>query len=164
MNLLTGVTVVDFSRVLAAPWPQILAELGAEVIKIERPGQGDEARAMEPRMESGESAYFFAFNRGKRSVVLDLKTEEGQETARRLVAKADALVENFLPGTMERLGLGYRRLAADNPGLVYVSNTGFGQAGPNAQRKGYDTIFQALSGITRSPATPAVLRPRRESP
>jgi crotonobetainyl-CoA:carnitine CoA-transferase CaiB-like acyl-CoA transferase len=149
VNLLSGFTVVDFSRVLAGPMAtQILAELGAEVIKIERPGRGDEARVMEPRLASGESAYFFAFNRGKRSVVLDLKTEEGQETARRLVAKADALVENFLPGTMERLGLGYPRLAADNPGLVYVSNTGFGQVGPNAQRKGYDTIFQALSGIT----------------
>ncbi|MEV0316421.1 CaiB/BaiF CoA transferase family protein [Nonomuraea fuscirosea] len=155
MNLLAGITVVDFSRVLAGPMAtQILAELGADVIKIERPGAGDESRGMQPLLPNGESAYFFAFNRGKRSVTLNLKTEQGRETARRLVAKADVLVENFLPGTMDRLGLGYRRLAAENPGLVYVSCTGFGQTGPNAHLRGYDTIFQALSGITSTTGHP----------
>lgn len=149
MSPLAGVTVVDFSRVLAGPMAtQILAELGAEVIKIERPGSGDESRRMQPLLPGGESGYFFAFNRAKRSVTLNLNTARGQVLARELVSTADVLVENFLPGTMDRLGLGYDTLAADNPGLIYVSSTGFGQSGPNAGRKGYDTIFQALSGIT----------------
>jgi crotonobetainyl-CoA:carnitine CoA-transferase CaiB-like acyl-CoA transferase len=145
---LTGVTVLDFSRVLAGPMAtQILAELGAEVIKIERPRVGDESRHYEPILAGGESAYFFAFNRGKRSVTINLKSEAGQDLARRLCAHADVVVENFLPDVMAGLGLGYQRLAADNPGLVYVSNTGFGQFGPYRDRNGYDTVFQALSGI-----------------
>jgi crotonobetainyl-CoA:carnitine CoA-transferase CaiB-like acyl-CoA transferase len=144
---LAGVTVLDFSRVLAAPMAtQVLAELGATVVKVERPGSGDETRGFEPRLPHGESAYFFAFNRGKRSITLDLKDERGRDVARRLAARADVVVENFLPGTMDRLGLGYADLAADNPSLVYVSATGFGQTGPDRLRKGYDTVFQALSG------------------
>ncbi|AQW55948.1 CaiB/BaiF CoA transferase family protein [Streptomyces violaceusniger] len=145
---LDGITVLDFSRVLAAPMAtQVLAELGATVIKVERPGRGDETRGFEPRLPHGESAYFFAFNRGKRSITLDLKDPRGQDLARRLATGADVVVENFLPGAMERLGLGYDRLAADNPALVYVSATGFGQSGPDRARKGYDTVFQALSGV-----------------
>ncbi|MGH3242017.1 MAG: CaiB/BaiF CoA transferase family protein, partial [Spirillospora sp.] len=158
MRPLDGVTVVDFSRVLAGPLAtQILADLGAEVIKIERPGGGDESRAFEPKLPAGESAYFFAFNRGKRSVTLNLRTPRGQEIARDLAARADVLVENFMPGTMDKHGLGYEALAALNPGLIYVSSTGFGQSGPYADRKGYDTVFQALSGImalTGHPDTP----------
>ncbi|MFK0244675.1 CaiB/BaiF CoA transferase family protein [Amycolatopsis azurea] len=145
---LEGITVLDFSRVLAAPMAtQILGELGATVIKVERPGSGDETRGFEPRLPAGESAYFFAVNRGKRSVTLDLKSPRGRDAARRLAARADVVVENFLPGTMDRLGLGYEDLAAGNEGLVYVSATGFGQTGPDRSRKGYDTVFQALSGI-----------------
>jgi crotonobetainyl-CoA:carnitine CoA-transferase CaiB-like acyl-CoA transferase len=145
---LAGITILDFSRVLAAPMAtQILAELGATVVKVERPGSGDETRGFEPRLPHGESAYFFAFNRGKRSVTLDLKDERGRDVARRLAAGADVVVENFLPGVMDRLGLGYDALSADNPGLVYVSTTGFGQTGPDRSRKGYDTVFQALSGV-----------------
>ncbi|MFI2332301.1 CaiB/BaiF CoA transferase family protein [Nocardia rhamnosiphila] len=145
---LAGTTVLDFSRVLAGPLAtQILAELGAAVIKVERPRAGDETRAFEPRLPQGESAYFFAFNRGKRSVTLDLKDPRGQDVARRLAAGADIVVENFLPGAMDRLGLGYADLSAGNPGLVYVSATGFGQSGPDRTRKGYDTVFQALSGV-----------------
>ncbi|MEU8707393.1 CoA transferase [Streptomyces sp. NPDC048565] len=145
---LAGITVLDFSRVLAAPMAtQILAELGATVIKVERPGGGDETRGFEPRLPQGESAYFFAFNRGKRSITLDLKNPRGQEVARRLAARADVVVENFLPGAMTRLGLGYEELSALNPELVYVSATGFGQSGPDRLRKGYDTVFQALSGV-----------------
>ncbi|WP_433272291.1 CaiB/BaiF CoA transferase family protein [Actinosynnema sp. CS-041913] len=145
---LSGVTVLDFSRVLAGPMAtQVLAELGAEVIKVERPGAGDESRGMQPVLPSGESAYYFAFNRGKRSVVLDLKSERGRRLARDLAATADVLVENFLPGAMDRLGLGYRALSEVNPGLVYVSCTGFGQEGPYSDRRGYDTVFQALSGL-----------------
>ncbi|MDX3053606.1 CoA transferase [Streptomyces sp. NE06-03E] len=145
---LTGITVLDFSRVLAAPMAtQILAELGATVIKVERPGGGDETRGFEPRLPQGESAYFFAFNRGKRSITLDLKDPRGRDVARRLATRADVVVENFLPDAMTRLGLGYEELSARNPGLVYVSATGFGQSGPDRLRKGYDTVFQALSGV-----------------
>ncbi|WP_131742179.1 CaiB/BaiF CoA transferase family protein [Actinomadura roseirufa] len=158
MRPLEGVRVVDFSRVLAGPMAtQILAELGAEVIKIERPGGGDESRAFEPRLPGGESAYFFAFNRGKRSVTLDLSTGRGQEIARGLAHDADVVVENFLPGAMDRWGLGYTDLAKENPRLVYVSSTGFGRSGPYSARKGYDTVFQALSGVmhlTGHPGTP----------
>lgn len=145
---LDGVRVLDFSRVLAAPLAtQILAELGAHVVKIERPGTGDETRSFEPKLPAGESAYFFAFNRGKKSVTLDLKTQDGVRIARALAAKADVVVENFLPGVMDKLGLGFDQLQKDNPGLIYVATTGFGQTGPLRDERGYDTIFQALSGI-----------------
>ncbi|MBT2208972.1 CaiB/BaiF CoA-transferase family protein [Actinomadura sp. NEAU-AAG7] len=158
MRPLDGIRVLDFSRVLAGPMAtQILADLGAEVIKVERPGGGDESRLFEPKLPGGESAYFFAFNRGKRSITLDLSSPRGQEIARGLARQADVLVENFLPGAMERRGLGYEALAKENPRLVYVSGTGFGQTGPYSDRKGYDTIFQALSGVmalTGHPDTP----------
>ena len=148
MKPLEGVRILDFSRVLAGPFAtQILAELGAEVIKIERPRGGDESRSFEPKLPHGESAYFFTFNRAKRSVTLNLKKPRAQEIARRLVANADVVVENFLPGEMERLGLSYASLMQTNPRLIYVANTGFGQTGPYRDRPGYDTIFQALSGI-----------------
>lgn len=152
---LAGVTILDFSRVLAGPMAtQILAELGATVLKIERPRTGDETRGFEPRLPHGESAYFFAFNRGKRSVTLDLKHPKGRDAARRLAARADVVVENFLPGMMDRLGLGYAELSAQSPGLVYISATGFGQTGPNRDRKGYDTVFQALSGVMAMTGSP----------
>lgn len=148
MTPLSGLVVLDFTRVLAGPMAtQLLAELGAEVIKVERPRGGDESRQWEPMLPAGESAYFFAFNRGKRSVTLNLKSPAGQQVARGLARQADVVVENFLPGDMAEMGLGYDVLAADNPRLVYVSNTGFGQDGPYRDRKGYDTIFQALSGV-----------------
>ena len=148
MKPLEGVRILDFSRVLAGPFAtQILAELGAEVTKIERPRGGDESRSFEPKLPHGESAYFFTFNRAKRSVTLNLKKPRAQEIARRLVANADVVVENFLPGEMERLGLSYASLMQANPRLIYVANTGFGQTGPYRDRPGYDTIFQALSGI-----------------
>ncbi|MGY4710725.1 CaiB/BaiF CoA transferase family protein [Mycolicibacterium sp. CBM1] len=148
MKPLTGITVIDFSRVLAAPSAtQILAELGARIIKVERPETGDETRHFEPHHPGGESGYFFAFNRGKESITLDLKNPDGQQIARDLVAGADVVIENFLPGVMDGLGLGYDRLACDRTDLVYVSTTGFGQTGPDRREKGYDTIFQALSGI-----------------
>ncbi|GAA4534902.1 CaiB/BaiF CoA transferase family protein [Amycolatopsis samaneae] len=158
MKPLSGITILDFSRVLAGPFAtQGLAELGATVLKVERPGRGDESRGWEPRLPAGESAYFFAFNRGKRSITLDLKSERGRGIARDLATKADVVVENFLPGTLDKMGLGYEALSAVNPRLIYVSNTGFGQEGPYRDRKGYDTIFQALSGImhlTGHPDTP----------
>ncbi len=148
MKPLAGITIVDFSRVMAGPMAtQILGELGARVIKIERPGHGDEARQFEPQLPGGDSAYFFAFNRGKESVTVNLKNEEGRRIARQLAIKADVVVENFLPGVMAGWGLGYDALAKENPALVYISNTGFGQTGPYRDRNGYDTIFQALSGV-----------------
>jgi crotonobetainyl-CoA:carnitine CoA-transferase CaiB-like acyl-CoA transferase len=155
MKPLDGIRIIDFSRLLAAPSAtQALAELGAEVIKIERPGGGDETRQFEPRYPNGESGYYFAFNRGKRSVAIDLKSAPGRELARDLIRSADVVVENFVPGTMEGLGLGYAEVSADRPGLVYVSASGFGQTGPNRDEKGYDTIFQALSGIIASTGQP----------
>lgn len=158
MKPLAGIKVVDFSRVLAGPMAtQIMAELGAEVIKVERPDGGDESRSFEPRLPAGQSAYFFAFNRGKRSMTLNLKSPRGQEIARELIAGADVVIENFLPGVMDKLGLGYAQAQVRNPGLVYVSNTGFGQTGPQRDQRGYDTVFQALSGImalTGHPDTP----------
>ncbi len=149
MTPLKGLKVLDFSRVLAAPMAtQILAELGAEVIKVERPRTGDESRQWEPILPgTTDSAYFFAFNRGKRSITLNLKRPRAQQIARDLAAQSDVVVENFLPGDMDKLGLGYAALSAINERLVYVSNTGFGQDGPYRDRKGYDTIFQALSGV-----------------
>ena len=150
MTPLHGITILDFSRVLAGPMAtQILAELGAEIIKVERPRTGDESRQWEPAIPNHptESAYFFAFNRGKRSITLNLKSPAAQQIARDLARTADVVVENFLPGDMDRMNLGYETLAAQNPRLVYVSNTGFGQDGPYRDRKGYDTIFQALSGV-----------------
>lgn len=147
MKPLEGIRILDFSRVLAGPMAtQILAELGAEVTKVERPGSGDESRSFEPRV-ADESAYFFAFNRKKRSLTLNLKSPRGQEIASKLAARSDVVLENFLPGDMERFNLGYQRLSAENPGLIYVSSTGFGQSGPYRDRSGYDTIFQALSGV-----------------
>jgi crotonobetainyl-CoA:carnitine CoA-transferase CaiB-like acyl-CoA transferase len=148
VRLLEQVTVLDFSRVLAGPLAtQIFAELGAEVIKVERPGSGDECREWEPRAPKGSSAYFFSVNRGKRSITLDLKSARGVEIAAALARKADVVIENFVPGHMQKLGLGYETLAATHPRLVYVSSSGFGQSGPYRNRKGYDTIFQALSGV-----------------
>jgi crotonobetainyl-CoA:carnitine CoA-transferase CaiB-like acyl-CoA transferase len=147
MKPLDGLIVLDFSRVLAAPLAtMILAELGATVIKIERPGAGDETRTWEPTIGK-ESGYFFAFNRAKRSVTLNLKSPKAQDIARRLAAKADLLIENFPPGTLADLGLSYDSLKAANPRLIYVANTGFGQTGPYKDRKGYDTVFQAMSGL-----------------
>jgi crotonobetainyl-CoA:carnitine CoA-transferase CaiB-like acyl-CoA transferase len=144
---LDGLMVLDFSRVLAGPMAtMILAELGARVIKVEQPGDGDESRGWEPRVGE-QSAYFFAVNRAKESITLNLRNPAARDIARRLALKADILIENFPTGTMARFGLDAAALMRDNPRLVYVSNTGFGQTGPYAQRKGYDTIFQAMGGM-----------------
>lgn len=149
---LAGIRVIEFARVLAGPWAgQVLADLGAEVIKIESPA-GDDTRAWGPPFlanpdGSQDAAYFHATNRGKRSLVLDLASAEGQARARDLVAGADVVIENFKLGGMARFGLDYETLAASNPGLVYCAITGFGQDGPYAARAGYDFIVQGMSGI-----------------
>jgi crotonobetainyl-CoA:carnitine CoA-transferase CaiB-like acyl-CoA transferase len=151
MKPLAGITILDLSRVLACPFASmILAELGAEVIKVEQPGEGDETRSFEPFVErpgGTESAYYMAFNRSKRSITVNLRAPEGQAIVRELAAKADVLVENFPVGTFRRYGLDYAAIKAVNPRLVYVSCTGFGQTGPYAKRKGYDTVFQAMAGL-----------------
>ncbi len=151
---LSHLRVLELSRVLAGPWAgQLLADLGAEVIKVERPGTGDETRGWGPPWLAGpegaerESAYFASTNRGKRSVTIDLSRAEGQALVRRLAARADALLENYKVGTLARWGLGYDELAAVNPGLVYCSISGFGQSGPYRDRPGYDFLVQAMGGL-----------------
>jgi crotonobetainyl-CoA:carnitine CoA-transferase CaiB-like acyl-CoA transferase len=147
---LQGLTVFDLTRVLAGPTcVQMLADLGADVIKIEKPGSGDDTRGFAPPSMPGttESAYFAGTNRNKRSVTLDLSMPEGQNIARRLIGKSDILVENFKVGTLARYGLGYGDLNSVFPGLIYCSITGFGQTGPYAERPGYDSLIQAMGGI-----------------
>ncbi|MBD3818885.1 MAG: CoA transferase [Brevundimonas diminuta] len=151
---MTGVRVLDLSRVLAGPWAtQTLADLGAEVIKIERPGAGDDTRHWGPPFtttadgQPGDAAYFLCANRGKKSVELDIASPEGAEAVRRLAATCDVVVENFKTGGLKKYGLNYASLAAVNPKLVYCSITGFGQDGPDAHRAGYDYMIQAMGGL-----------------
>ena len=152
---LAHVRVLDLSRVLAGPWAsQLLADLGAEVVKIERPGVGDETRGWGPPWlttpdgaETRESAYFACANRGKKSVTVDLARPEGQAIVRRLAEQSDVLLENFKVGSLSRLGLGWEDLSALNPRLVYCSITGFGQSGPYKDRPGYDFVVQGMGGL-----------------
>lgn len=151
---LAGVRVLDLSRVLAGPWAtQLLADLGAEVIKVERPGVGDDTRAWGPPFTTktdgsrGDSAYFMCANRGKKSVELDMATPEGAEAIRALAATCDVVVENFKVGGLAKYGLDYAALSAANPKLVYCSITGFGQSGPRAPQAGYDYMIQAMGGL-----------------
>ena len=153
---LRGVRVVDLTRVLAGPYcTMVLADLGAEVVKIERPEVGDDARHFGPFLPSGLSAYFAGVNRGKKSVVLDLRSETDQRTFRRLVDRADVLVENFRPGTMARFGLAPETLRQANPRLIYASASGFGRHGPGTERAAYDIVIQALSGLMSVTGTDA---------
>ncbi|MDC1368929.1 CoA transferase [Pseudomonadales bacterium] len=150
---LAGIKVLDLSRVLAGPWAsQTLADLGADVIKVERPGVGDDTRSWGPPWHTdaqGEqlSAYFIAANRGKRSVTIDMATTEGQALVRDLAQRSDILIENFKVGDMQRRGLDYASLQGLNPRLIYCSITGFGQTGPYKERPGYDFMIQGMSGL-----------------
>ncbi len=147
MRPLDGIRVVDLSRVLAGPYgSMLLADMGAEVIKVEEPGRGDDTRAW-PAFVGGESTYFMSVNRGKKSLTLDLKAEAGKAILRQLVTGADVLLENFRPGTLARLGFGWETVRAWNPRLVYCSISGFGESGPEAGRPGYDLIVQGESGV-----------------
>jgi crotonobetainyl-CoA:carnitine CoA-transferase CaiB-like acyl-CoA transferase len=147
MKPLDGLVILDLSRVLACPFASmILAELGARVIKVEQPGSGDETRGFEPQLAS-DSAYYFACNRSKESITVNLRSDEGRKLIRGLAEKADVLLENFPVGTLGRYGLDFSSLSSVNPRLVFVSCTGFGQTGPYAEKKGYDTVFQAMGGI-----------------
>jgi crotonobetainyl-CoA:carnitine CoA-transferase CaiB-like acyl-CoA transferase len=144
---LAGVRVLDLTRVLAGPFcSMILGDMGAEVIKLEEPGKGDDTRAWPPFV-GGEATYFMAVNRNKQSLTLNLKAAEGRAVFQKLVRKSDVVLENFRTGTMERLGLGYKTLARLNPRLVYCAVSGFGESGPEAARAGYDLVVQAESGI-----------------
>ena len=144
---LEGIRVLDLTKVLAGPFcTMILADLGAEVIKIEKPGVGDDSRYFTPFIK-GQSAYFININRGKKSIVINLKNPKGKELFLKLVKKADVVVENFKPGTMEKLGLGYDVLKKVNPRIIYASISGFGQYGPYRDRLAYDLIAQAMGGI-----------------
>jgi crotonobetainyl-CoA:carnitine CoA-transferase CaiB-like acyl-CoA transferase len=143
--MLDGVRVLDLSRVIAGPYcATLLGDLGADVIKLERPGRGDDLRSWRG---SGMSAAFAAINRNKRGIAVELQHPEGVRIAFALAQRADVVVENFLPGVAERLGLGYAAVRAVNPGVVYASVTGFGQTGPYARRPGYNTIAQGMSGL-----------------
>jgi len=148
MTPLDGLTILDFTRVLAGPYCTMqLADLGARVIKIEQPGRGDDTRAWGPPFVRGESAYFLSINRNKESVALDLKHSRARGILDTLVSRADVIVENFRPGTMERLGLGYDTLAATHSRVVYCSISGFGQTGPRRAEAGYDAMMQAEAGL-----------------
>ncbi|MFJ8145703.1 CaiB/BaiF CoA transferase family protein [Streptomyces sp. NPDC096048] len=153
---LQGVRIADFSRVLAGPYAtMLLADLGAEVVKVERPGTGDDTRAWRPPADaSGTSTYFLGVNRNKRSVALDLTTDEGRDRAGALIAGSDVVVENFRPGTLEKLGLGHEELRSADPRLVYCSVTGFG-TGAGAGLPGYDLLVQAVGGLMSVTGEPA---------
>ena len=151
---LSGMKVLDLSRVLAAPYcGMMLADLGAEVIKIERPGKGDDARSNFP-IVNGESAYYMNLNRNKRGIVLNLKSQAGKEVFRKLVAQSDVVLENYRPGVMDRLGLGYEELRKINPAIIYASVSGFGHYGPYHERAGYDIVGQAISGLMSTTGWP----------
>ncbi|MBW8729068.1 MAG: CoA transferase, partial [Inquilinus limosus] len=152
---LAGLKVLDLTRVLAGPSAtQILGDLGADVVKVERPGVGDDTRKWGPPFlqdadgaDTSESAYYLSANRNKRSIAIDFTQEEGRALLRRLVARADVLVENYKLGDLARYGLGYDDLKDEFPALIYCSITGFGQTGPYAARAGYDYLVQAMGGI-----------------
>ncbi|KAL5496960.1 hypothetical protein EMCRGX_G013341 [Ephydatia muelleri] len=144
---LDGIKVLDITRVLAGPFcAMLLGDLGAEVIKVERPGHGDDTRHWPPLMGT-ESTYFMSVNRNKKSIAVDLKAKEGQEIIKKLALHCDILLHNYMPGGMEHFGLGYEDLAALNPALIYCSITGFGETGPHADRGGYDVIASGVAGL-----------------
>ncbi len=152
---LHGIRVLDLTRVLAGPYcTMFLGDLGAEVVKVEQPGVGDDTRGWGPPFAGGESAYFLSVNRNKQSLALDLKSPEGKDLLRRLAHRSDVLIENFRPGTMERLGLGEKELHAANPRLIYASLSAFGADGPMSGAPGYDLIVQAWGGLMSITGTP----------
>jgi formyl-CoA transferase len=145
---LSGIRVVDLTRVLTGPYcTMMLGDMGADVVKIEQPGKGDDTRAWGPPFIDGESAYYLSINRNKRSITLNLKSEQGKEIIHKLIDQADVVVENFKPGAAERLGLDYESVRRRKPDIVYCSISGFGQEGPSRDRAAYDLILQGMSGL-----------------
>src|SRR5215468_2237059 len=158
---LAGLRVLELARILAGPWAgQILADLGAEVIKVERKGSGDDTRGWGPPFVAAAdgghlgAAYFHATNRGKRSIEVDFESDDGRRIVRKLAARSDVLIENFKVGGLAKFGLDYARLSKENPRLIYCSVTGFGQTGPYAARAGYDLMAQAMGGIMELTGSP----------
>ena len=148
MPALDGLKVVDLTRVLAGPFcTMLLGDMGADVIKVEEPEHGDDSRGWAPFIADGWSSYFIGVNRNKRSLALNLKLPDGPDVLRRLAMWADVLVENFRPGTLERMGLGYEQLSAINPRLIFASVTGYGHTGPRSDLAGYDPVLQAEAGL-----------------
>ena len=151
MKALNGVKVLDLTRALAGPYCTLmLGDYGADVIKIEIPGRGDDTRQWGPPFVKGESAYFLSINRNKRSLTLNLKEPAGREVFMKLAAKADVVVENFTPGVVDRLGIDYESVKGVNPNIVYASISGFGQTGPYRKKPAYDQMMQGLGGIIES--------------
>lgn len=145
---LQGIRVIDFSQILAGPFcTMLLADMGADVVKVEKPNGGDDTRRYGPPFIEGESAAFLTLNRNKRSIVLDLKSEQGLGVVRRMLANADVMLHNFRPGVVERMGLGYADVSALNPAIVYCAVSGFGATGPYSQRAGFDLVAQGMSGL-----------------
>ena len=158
---LKGLRVLDLTRVLAGPWAtQMLADFGADVVKIEKPGEGDDTRGWGPPFltnpdgSRGDAAYFQSANRGKQSVCIDMATPQGQELLRKLAAQSDVVIENFKVGGLAKYGLDYDSLKTVNPRLIYCSITGFGQTGPFAQRAGYDFMIQGMAGVMSITGSP----------
>jgi len=148
VRLIEGIRVLDLSRIIAGPFcSQILGDMGAEVIKVEQPGVGDDSRTWGPPFLNGESAYFFCINRNKKSITVDMKNPRGKAIIRELAKRSDVLLENFKPGTLAKLGLDWDVLGQENPRLIFCSISGFGRTGPAADRGGYDVIVQAVGGL-----------------
>ena len=148
MRPLKGIRILDLTRVLSGPYcTMLLGDLGAEVIKVERPGEGDDTRSFAPPFQGDQAAYFLSINRNKKSITLDMKSEHGKEILWRLLDLSDVLVENFRPGAMERLGFGYEAVTNRRPAIIYCSISGFGDSGPQKDRPGYDVIVQGEAGI-----------------
>ena len=144
---LEGIRILDFTRAYSGPYcTMLLGDLGAEVIKVERAGSGDDTRTLFP-VKDGESGYFAYLNRSKKSIALDLKSESGRKIALDIAAKSDILIENFSPGTMGRLGLGYEDIKAVNPDIIYASLSGFGQYGPYSKKPAYDGVISTMAGL-----------------
>jgi formyl-CoA transferase/CoA:oxalate CoA-transferase len=148
VKALEGIKVLDLTRALAGPYcTMMLADMGAEVIKLEMPGKGDDSRSYGPPFVKGESAYFMSVNRNKKSLTLNMKSERSTEIIHRLIKQSDVLVENFRPGVMKRLGLGFQRVKEMNSQIIYCSISGFGQDGPYRMLPGYDQVAQGMGGI-----------------
>ena len=148
MGPLSGLKVIELQGIGPGPYcGMMLADMGAEVIKVEKPGIGDDTRGYGPPFINGESAAFLTLNRNKKSIVLNLKDDRGLDLARKLISESDVVVQNFRPGTMEKLGLGYEEVKTFNPSLIYCSISGFGNSGPSSQKAGFDIVAQGMSGI-----------------
>jgi crotonobetainyl-CoA:carnitine CoA-transferase CaiB-like acyl-CoA transferase len=155
MGALSGIRVLDFTRVVAGPYcTMLLGDLGAEIVKVEQPGRGDDTRSWGPPFIEGESAYFLGINRNKKSVCLDLQNEQDLEVVYQLMRQSDVVIENFRSGVMERFGLGYESWCQDYPGLIYCAISGYGRTGPYKDRAGYDVMVSALGGLMSITGTP----------